>query len=114
MPKQKPITDLAEILRRRYVDGSPKTLAHFDRDRLNLRVAQAIYDLRTAAGLTQREVAESVGTTPSVISRLEDADYRGHSLPMLQRVAEALGQELQVHFVPKRPTHAGRFVHLTK
>jgi hypothetical protein len=37
-----------------------------------------------------------IGTTQSVISRLEDADYRGHSLRMLARIAAALNQRLTV------------------
>jgi hypothetical protein len=37
-----------------------------------------------------------------VISRLEDADYDGHSLKMLLRIAAALNQQLEVHFTPLR------------
>ena len=54
----------------------------------------------SVAGLTQAELAQLVGTTQSVISRLEDADYEGHSLSMLQRIADALHQRLEVRFVP--------------
>ena len=38
----------------------------------DLALGQLIYDLRTAAGLSQRELAERMGTTQSVISRLEE------------------------------------------
>ena len=74
---------------------------------VNAKVAQAIYDLRTQAGLAQGEMARSAGTTQPVIARLEDADYTGHSLRMLIRIAGALGRELDVRFVdsarkPKR------------
>lgn len=75
---------------------------------VNARVAQAIYDLRTEAGLTQRELARRVGTTQPVIARLEDADYQGHSLRMLIRIASALGRELDVRFVNARRTKAKR------
>lgn len=70
--------------------------------RINLEVAQMIYDARTRAGLSQRELAALIGTRQSVITRLEDADYEGHSLTMLQRIAAALDQRLEVRFVPKR------------
>src|SRR3954452_6015551 len=50
-----------------------------------------VYDLRTEAGLSQRELAARVGTTASVICRLEDADYQGHSLALLRRGAAAGG-----------------------
>jgi ribosome-binding protein aMBF1 (putative translation factor) len=54
--------------------------------------ACVIYNARTAAGLTQQQLADLVGTTQSVISRLEDADYEGHTFHMLQRIAAALSQ----------------------
>jgi transcriptional regulator with XRE-family HTH domain len=45
-------------------------------------------------------LAKRVGTTQSVISRLEDADYEGHSLEMLQRIAKAVNKRLEIRFVP--------------
>jgi ribosome-binding protein aMBF1 (putative translation factor) len=71
---------------------------------LNARVARMIYDARTRAGLTQAQLAELIGTKQPVIARLEDADYEGHSLSMLQRIAEALGQRLEVSFAPATGT----------
>jgi len=64
--------------------------------RLNAQVAQMIYDARTQAGITQKELATLVGTTQSVIARLEDADYEGHSLSMLHRIAAALHRPLNI------------------
>ena len=61
-----------------------------------------IYDARMKAGLTQKQLADMIGTKQSVIARLEDADYEGHSLSMLRRIAEALDQKLEVRFVPNR------------
>ena len=63
-------------------------------------MARLVYDLRAQAGLTQKELAQRVGTTASVISQLEDADYNGHSLTMLRRIAAAVGQRVQISFVP--------------
>jgi transcriptional regulator with XRE-family HTH domain len=54
-----------------------------------------IYDARTAAGLTQQQLADPIGTKQPVISQLENADYQGQSLAMLERIAEALN--LEVH-----------------
>ena len=71
---------------------------------LNARVARMIFDARTRAGLTQTQLAELIDTQQPVIARLEDADYEGHSLSMLQRIAEALGQRLEVSFVPATGT----------
>ena len=69
---------------------------------VNAMVAQVIYDARTQANLTQAELADLIGTKQTVISRLEDADYDGHSLSTLRRIAEALGKRLEVRFVDAR------------
>jgi ribosome-binding protein aMBF1 (putative translation factor) len=69
---------------------------------LNVKVARMIYEARSKAGLTQQQLAKRVGTTQPVIARLEDADYRGHSLTMLQRIATALNGQLEIHFVSGR------------
>jgi ribosome-binding protein aMBF1 (putative translation factor) len=74
--------------------------------RINAAVAQLIYAARNKAGLSQAELAERIGTKQSVISRLEDADYEGHSLGMLHRIAAALGQCVEIRFLP--PAKAGR------
>ena len=70
---------------------------------LNAEVARLIYEARTV-GLTQAELAERIGTKQPVIARLEDADYEGHSLSMLQRIALALNQRIELHFVPLEKT----------
>jgi ribosome-binding protein aMBF1 (putative translation factor) len=67
---------------------------------LNARVAQIIYNARTQAGLTQQQLADLVETKQSVIARLEDADYEGHSLSMLQRIAQALNQRVEIQLLP--------------
>lgn len=43
----------------------------------DLVLGQLIYDLRTQAGLSQRELAQRMGTTQSVISRLEEGGAPG-------------------------------------
>src|SRR6266566_9242460 len=101
MPKKKkPITDAVEILHRRYFEGKPEMLALLEEERANAEVARKIFALRTEAGLTQRQLAKLVGTTASVICRLEDADYEGHSLAMLNRIAAALNKRVEIRFVP--------------
>jgi len=95
-------TDALEILDRRYFRGRPERLRALAEAKLNAEIAQEIYDLRVKAGLTQDQLAKLIGTTGSVISRLEDADYEGHSLKMLQRISAALNYRLEVRFVPKR------------
>jgi len=63
-------------------------------------VAEMLYAARRAAGLTQNQLAQLVGTTQQVISQLEDADYDGHSLSMLRRIAKALHHRVEIRMVP--------------
>ncbi len=88
--------DAIEILQRRYIGEDAKRAASLEEERVNAQVARTIRELREDAGLTQKELAELIGTTQSVISRLEDADYEGHSLSMLDRIARALNQRVRV------------------
>jgi DNA-binding XRE family transcriptional regulator len=73
-----------------------------EREQDNLDIARKIYELRIKARLSQDELARKVGTTQSVISRLEDADYDGHSLAMLRRIAAAIGKRVEIRFLPGR------------
>lgn len=88
-------SDARRVLDR--ITGDDPTLQTLiEEQALNVRVAEMIHAARNAAGLTQTELADRLGTTQSVISRLENADYDGHSLTMLERIARALGQRLDV------------------
>lgn len=77
-------------------------------EKLNTQIAHMIYEVRTKAGLTQRELAERIGTRQPVVARLESGDYQGHSLTMLQRVARALNRKLRISFVPAKPKGSSR------
>lgn len=70
-------------------------------ERFNM--ALLVAKMRQGAGLTQRELARGIGTTQSVIARLEDANYHGHSLTMLKRIADYCGARLKVSVeIPER------------
>jgi DNA-binding XRE family transcriptional regulator len=100
LAKRKPTTDGVEILHRRFIEGRPEMEAELEEARADITVADKIYKLRTKAGVTQRQLAKLVGTTASVICRLEAADYEGHSLAMLNRIAGALNKRVEIRFVP--------------
>ena len=100
--RTKPAVDAVDILHRRFYAGKPARLKNLEAARANEEVARKIHELRTAAGLTQTQLARFIGTTASVICRLEDADYEGHSLVMLRRIAGALNQRIEIRFVPIR------------
>jgi len=100
--RSKPATDALSILHRRHYAGKVARLKNLEEARANEEIARKIHDLRTAASLTQNQLAKLIGTTASVICRLEDADYEGHSLAMLRRIAGALDQRVEIRFVPIR------------
>jgi len=106
--KNKTTTDAVEILHKTFIKDDPRRLASLEREHEKLRIAGQIYTLRTRAGLSQAQLAKLVGTTQSVISRLEDADYDGHSLNMLRRIARALNCRIEVHFVAEKAISASR------
>jgi ribosome-binding protein aMBF1 (putative translation factor) len=95
--------DFAGIIRQQLA-RKPRLRSQVEKERLNGAIASLIYEARSDAGLTQKELAEMVGTHQSVIARLEDADYSGHSLNMLARIAAALGRQLAVGFQPSGKT----------
>lgn len=103
MNKKKITSDAVRILHRRYIKDDANRKAALEAERVNAEVARMIYELRCDAELSQKELAYLIGTTQSVISRLEDDDYDSHSLTMLNRIAKALNQRLTVVMTAKDP-----------
>jgi DNA-binding XRE family transcriptional regulator len=101
--KTRKVADGVELLDRRYVRNDPEMQKLVDEEFQKLEIGQQIYDLRKEANLTQEELADMIGTTGSVISRLESADYDGHSLKMLERIAIALGKKVSLSIVDREP-----------
>lgn len=99
-PRKK--TNSAKRVLDRITGRDPKLREAIEQQKLNVRVAEMILAAREGADLTQAQLAKLVGTTQSVISRLEDADYEGRSLTMLTRIAEALHHRVEVRLVPAR------------
>ena len=93
-------SDALEIIYQEFYEGKPKRIAELEEALVNDDIARKIRELREQAGLSQRKLASLVGTTASVICRLEDADYEGHSLSMLNRIASALDRRIKIEFVP--------------
>lgn len=84
----------------RCIGDDAELAAAFEEELAAADIANQIYNLRKRARLSQRQLAARVGTTASVICRLEDSDYEGHSLSMLKRIAAALGRDVKILFVP--------------
>jgi ribosome-binding protein aMBF1 (putative translation factor) len=92
--------DALDQLIDKFVGGGPVHRAMLDEEIVKVEAAQLVYDLRKKTGLSQRG-AKKVGTTASVICRMEQADYEG-SLPMLRRIAGALNRRLELRAAPRR------------
>ena len=90
--------NLAEVIRRKLA-ADPDLAAAVDAELFNVNVGAEIFQARAAAGLTQRQLADRVGMQQSAIARLENADYDGHSLKTLERIALALGKRVEIRFV---------------
>jgi DNA-binding XRE family transcriptional regulator len=83
----------------RYLDEQLKDAGfrdRFERAGEAWDVAVKLAALRREAGLSQKELAQKVGTSQQQISRLESPSYEGHSLSMLRRIAAVLGATVHV------------------
>jgi ribosome-binding protein aMBF1 (putative translation factor) len=74
----------------------------FRRTLHQIDLAMLVREMRERAGFTQVELARRIGTKQSVIARLEDAEYTGRSLSMLERIAAGCGVTLKLH-AEKKP-----------
>ncbi len=101
MPKRT-TSDAVKILEDLFADDAE--MHHLvQEEMLHAEIAREIYELRTSRGLTQQQLAEMIGTSQAAISRLENANYDGHSLNVLEKIAEALHVRLRVGF--EEPAH---------
>lgn len=80
---------------------NPEFKAEHDRiEREEMPMLDAILEARKAAGLTQAQVAERMGTKAPAVARLENALITGGSpspsLNTLRKYAAALGKKLEV------------------
>jgi transcriptional regulator with XRE-family HTH domain len=62
-------------------------------------VTAALVRLRLARGMRQEDLARASGKRQPSIARWESDDYDGYTLKELNRLARALGRELEVSFV---------------
>jgi transcriptional regulator with XRE-family HTH domain len=99
-----------EDVKRGMAEPTAADVSEIDAD---FELGQLIYDLRTRAGLSQAALAERMGTTQSVISRLEEGGGARNRLDTLARVARALERHLVVSFPVEVPDHLDDAVRVT-
>jgi ribosome-binding protein aMBF1 (putative translation factor) len=90
-----------EIVERR-LRKSARYRRNFERTLHQIDLALLVREMREEADMTQAALAKRIETTQSVIARLEDAEYTGHSLAMLERIAAVCGVALKLH-AEKKP-----------
>ena len=92
-----------ELKKRRLASATPRERAAFDdayaAAELAIRVGEQIRAARDAAGLSQRDLAERMGTSQAAIARLE-AGGVGATLTTLQRAAAALDRQITIELRP--------------
>jgi transcriptional regulator with XRE-family HTH domain len=82
---------------------NPKMAHAINIERFRMSVSAELFEARTKAGLTQKQLADRAGMRQSAVARLEDADYAGHSLTSLWRIASALNKRVEVRLVDAVP-----------
>lgn len=70
-----------------------------------VEIAYQIYSLRKKKGLTQSQLAKSIGVSQSNIARIESADYNHYTIRTLRKVAEGLGAYLNIFINSPQQTH---------
>lgn len=94
-------TDFSDYIRKQMAELPYKRRIDISFSRFASTISMLIYNYRKESQMTQAELAEVIDTKQSAIARLEDADYDGHSLKLLFKIADALGKELVVDMKPK-------------
>ncbi|MSO20777.1 MAG: XRE family transcriptional regulator [Acidobacteria bacterium] len=82
---------------RRKSRGNPAFAKAFTAALQQIDLVLLVREMREEAGLTQSALARIIGSKQSVIARLEDAEYTGHSLAMLEKIAAACDIRLRLH-----------------
>lgn len=77
---------------------TPAQKLAFERALARLLIGHKVADLRTAAGMTQAQLAGRLRTKQQVISRLEQAKYKP-SLRTLEKIARIFSRRLEINFV---------------
>ena len=75
----------------------PELRREYDALEEEFTLAREIIDLRKRLNLTQKELAEQVGTSQPAIARIESGSYKNISLSFLRRLADALGAVPEIH-----------------
>ncbi len=82
---------------------NPNVKAEYDALESEFLLLTEMIKARRAAGLSQQEVAQRMGTKQTAVARLESSSGKikhSPSLATLQRYARAIGCHLDIKFIP--------------
>ena len=79
----------------------PEFVKEYEAIQPEMDVIRAIVNARTSQNLTQSELAKRTGINQADISKLENGT-RNPSINLLTRLAEGMGMNLKIEFVPKQ------------
>ncbi len=82
--------------------SDPEVKREYDRLEPEYALLDELLRARKAAGLTQKEIAERMGTKPPAVSRLMSslgADKHSPSIATLRKYARACGMELKIELI---------------
>jgi transcriptional regulator with XRE-family HTH domain len=80
--------------------AEPGAADRYEATRLAYTLGKAVRELREQHGWSQTQLAQTAGMTQSAVARFE-AGGTVPTLPILERLANALDVELAVRFTPK-------------
>jgi len=79
----------------------PEFREYYENEKMALAIAMQIVELRESLGLSQKELADRMGTSQQAISRLESGDYEGFTFKTLEKIAQATNTVLHIEFMSK-------------
>lgn len=78
---------------------NPEVKAEYDALQPEYDIIQAMIDARVQQNMTQKDLSAKTGITQADISRIENGT-RNPSLSMVKKLAQGLGMQLKLEFVP--------------
>lgn len=92
------MSELRDYINEQFKD--PEFKKEWDNLEPEMEVVRAMIKARTAQNLTQKDLAEKTGINQANISKLENGNMNP-SLKLLKRIADGLGMNLRIEFVPQ-------------
>ncbi|WP_252191302.1 helix-turn-helix transcriptional regulator [Ruminococcus sp. MCC718] len=79
---------------------NPEVKAEYDALQPEYDIIQTMIDARVQQNMTQKDLSARIGITQADISRTENGT-RNPSLNMVKKLAQGLGMQLKLEFIPK-------------